>query len=214
MQSTSNWLTLAVFKKSGFFRKNHLFFQNPNFWVILLIQSTCGKFATFSHLTKQFKIFSRETHLLFKNKTIFERFEKPYSFIRLLQQNFYLLFFSKKFKVFRKPIYFMKKLKFSEPFERTANFRSNYIQSFLLNPQNCFITAKSLNVLRDLTLSVAFDSKINTSGHFQKIQGFFWKTQFFLQKTQFPKISRNLYVPFALDIKLANRFSRSRHQNG
>ena len=98
-QLTSSWLTVSVavdiklaklsrFQKFRFlFRKNHLFFQNPNFRVILLIQSTCGKFATFSHLTKQFKIFSWETHLLFKNKTNFERFEKPYSFSRFLQQN-------------------------------------------------------------------------------------------------------------------------------
>ena len=87
--STSNWLTVSVavdiklaelscFQKFRFlFRKNHLIFQNQNFRTILLIQSTCGKFATFRHLTKQFKIFSRETQLLFKNKTNFERFEKP-----------------------------------------------------------------------------------------------------------------------------------------
>ena len=99
-QLTSSWLTVSVavdiklsklsrFQKIRFlFRKNHPFFQNPNFRVILLIQSTCGKFATFSpSLTKQFKIFFRETHLLFKNKTNFERFEKPYSFSRFLQQN-------------------------------------------------------------------------------------------------------------------------------
>ena len=119
-QLTSSWLTVSVavdiklsklsrFQKIRFlFRKNHPFFQNPNFRVILLIQSTCGKFATFSpSLTKQFKIFFRETHLLFKSKTNFERFEKPYSFIRLLQQNCYLLFFSKKFKVFLKTYLFL-----------------------------------------------------------------------------------------------------------
>ena len=73
--STSNWLNVSVavgiklaelsfFQNFRFlFQKHHLFFQNPNFRVILLNQSTCGKFATFSHLTKQFKIFSRETQL-------------------------------------------------------------------------------------------------------------------------------------------------------
>ena len=98
---TSNWLIVSVavdiklaklscFQKIIFFRKNHLFFQNANFRVILLNQSTCGKFASFSILTKFFKIFSREFHLFFENKTSFERFEKPFSFIRFLQQNWYL----------------------------------------------------------------------------------------------------------------------------
>ena len=47
------------------------------------------------------------------------------------------------------------------------------------NPCYCFITAKSLNVLRDLTLSVAFYSKFNNSGLLWKFQGFLSENPFF-----------------------------------
>ena len=108
----------------------------------------------------------------------------------------------------------MKKLKFSERFEKTANFSSNWIQTFLQNLCNCFLTANSLNILRDLTLSVAFYSKFNNPGHFQKFQSFFSEKPFFLKKTNFWKFRENslfrshstsnlLTVSVAVDIKLA-----------
>ena len=46
-----------------------------------------------------------------------------------------------------------------------------------------FITAKNLNVLRNLTVSVALYSKIATSSHFRKIN-FFWKTHLFFRTAQ------------------------------
>ena len=100
--STSNWLTVSdavdiklakfsCFQNFRFlFRKNHLSFKNPNFRVILLFHSTCGKFATFGILTKTFKIFSRKPHLFIKKNTIFERFEKSYCLTRIQQRNWYL----------------------------------------------------------------------------------------------------------------------------
>ena len=151
---TSNWLTVSVavdiklaklscFQKLRFLsRKNHLVFQNPIFRIILLIQSTCGKFATFSHLTKQFKIFSRETHLLFKNKTNFERFEKPYSFIRFLQQNCYPQFFSKNSKFFRKSIYFYKEAQTLWTFWENYQFQFKLKSNFIAKPLQLFYNSE------------------------------------------------------------------------
>ena len=71
-------------------RLSHIWFIDEGGTVCALAPIPYTVFLTTSILTKNFKIFSRETHLFFKNKTNFERFEKPYSFIRFLQQNWYL----------------------------------------------------------------------------------------------------------------------------
>ena len=98
--STSKWLTVSVavdiklaklscFQKFKFlFRKNNYFriqFVEKSYWLLRF----WGNFATFIHLTKQLKIFSRETHL-FLRKTNFQRFEKSYCFSLIQQQNWYL----------------------------------------------------------------------------------------------------------------------------
>ena len=83
------------------------------------------------------------------------------------------------------------------------------------NPCNCFIKAKSLNILRDLILSVVFYSKFNTSGFFLKtLRFFFGKPNFSCKKPNFWKFweiwmfcshstSNWLTVSVAVDIKLA-----------
>ena len=52
---------------------------------------------------------------------------------------------------------------------------------------NCVIPARGLNVLRDLTLSVAFYRKFSILAIFKNFKFFFRKTHFFLQKPKFWK---------------------------
>ena len=71
------------------------------------------------------------------------------------------------------------------------------------NPCNCFVKAKSLNVLRDLNLSVAFFSKFNTSGLFKKFQGFFSEHPIFLAKNPISESFEKSDISVAVDTKLA-----------
>ena len=75
-------------------------------------------------------------------------------------------------------------------------------------------TSHNLNVFGNLPNSFALYSKFVTSSDFRKLHCFFGKPVFFLQKTHFLNVLRNLTVPFAFDIKLANCSSRSRYQIG
>ena len=59
-------------------------------------------------------------------------------------------------------------------------------------PCNFRITAKTLNVFRNLTVSVALCSKIATSCHFRKIQEIFWKTLFFQNSSNCLSFLRSL----------------------
>ena len=78
---------------------------------------------------------------------------------------------------------FSKKQKFFEHFEKTANFscipqQNCYLQSFqgefifFGESKYFFITAKSMNVLRSVSVSVEFYSKVATFSHF-KLNSFF-----------------------------------------
>ena len=80
-------------------------------------------------------------------------------------------------------------------------FKSN--STFFAEPMY-FSTAKVLNVLRDLTRSVALYRKIENSGHLWKFLCYFRKTHLFCKKTQFLKVLRNLTVSVSFDIKLTN----------
>ena len=139
----------------------------------------------------------------------------------LPQANFY------NFKIFvrKTQLLFWKSLKF-ELFEDCYNFGQFYGKfaasailkdfSFPRKTEVFFKTSKShkLNVLRNLTNSFALYSKFATISDFWKFQGFFRKTHLFWKKTQDLNVLRNLNLPFAFDIKLADCFSRSRHQIG
>ena len=159
---------LSCFQKFRFlFRKYPLFFQNPIFRVIQLIQSILRQVCYLYPFNKTVQgLFSRNPST-FKKQNKFWTFWETLLFHWLSTAELLPLAFFKKLQSLSKNIsLFIKNLKFFEPFEKTAKFSSNFIQTLLQNPSNCFITAKSLNVLRDLTLSVAFYTKFNISGHF------------------------------------------------
>ena len=181
----------SCFQKFRFLsRKNHLSFQNPNFRVILLFQSTCGKFATFSILTKIFKIFSRKPHLFFKKKQF-------WTFWEILLFDFHLiaklipLAFSKKIQSFSENLIFLLKSKntlnilrelpisiaFHSKIPTFSHFKMN---SFFGESMYFFLTAKSLNVLRNVSVSVEFYCKNATASQFLHFRVFCSKNPFFL----------------------------------
>ena len=158
----------SCFQKFRFlFRKNPLFFQNTIFWVILLFQSILRQVCYLYPFNKTVQdLFSRNPST-FQKQNKFWTFWETLLFRLLSTAKLLPLAFFKKLQIFSKNLsVFIKKLKFFETFEKTANFSSSYIQNLLQNPFYCFIKANSLNALRDLTLSFAFYTKFNISGHF------------------------------------------------
>ncbi len=96
LHSASNWLPLAVCKKVQyiFFEKPIVFFQEeatfPTLWEILLIQLHPTTFIfIFSGFWKS-QFFFQKTHIFYLKKPNFKRFEKSYSFSRIVQRVCYL----------------------------------------------------------------------------------------------------------------------------
>ena len=88
---------------------------------------------------------------------------------------------------------FSKKQKFFEHFEKTANFscipqQNCYLQSFqgefifFGESMYFFRTAKSLNVLRNVSVSVEFYCKVAIASQFFNFKIFVRKVQFFILK--------------------------------
>ena len=126
--------------------------------------------------------------------------------------------------LFERPIFFLKKpeawifkdcYNFSRFYGKFAAFAILKDFSFSRKSEVFFNNSKSqnLNVSRNLTNSFKLYSKFVTISDFWKFQDFS-KNPPFLQKIQLLNVLRNLTVPFAIDIKLANCFSCSRHQIG
>ena len=176
-------------------------------WEISLIQSHFTANLLFLTILKKI-IFFLKTYLFFSKKLKLERFEKTYLFGRILQQICYLYHFLKNRIFFsKKPIQFLKK---------TPNFRKFW--EFLLFQWPCSVTLlllailkkprifsktqsiffskenQFLNVLRNLTQSVAFCIKsVAFSGLQKKLKVFFRKTNLFLsRKSHFFNVLRDL----------------------
>ena len=176
------------------FQSEFIFLENPctfleqprvwTFWEMLAFKLNSTAKLLPQAIFFNFEIFVQKTLFLFYKSLKFELFEDCYNFNR----------FYGKFAAFA----ILKDYSFSRKTE--VFFKTS--------------TSHKLNVLRNLPNSLALYSKFVTISDFQKLHCFFGKPVFFLQKTHFLNVLRNLTVPFAFDIKLANCFSRSRYQIG
>ena len=170
-------------------RLSYIWFIDEGGTVCALAPIPYTVYITTSILTKKIKIFSRETHLFFKKKQIL-------NVLRNLTPSF--AFYSKidTFNHFKKiqifsgnQFIFSKNQKFFEHFEKSANFscipqQNCYLQSFqgkfiFGESMYFFKTAKKLNVLRNVSVSVEFYCKVATASHFLQFQEFFSKNLFF-----------------------------------
>ena len=134
-------------------------------------------------------LFSR-THPIFKNKTKNRTFWETLLFQSHSTAKLIQLAISKKFKLFPKTYLFflkskdilnnLRKLRNSVAFHsKIATFSHSKVNSFFWRIHVFFITAKNLNVLRNVSVSVEFYCKLLPPTNFYNFKIFVWKTHFF-----------------------------------
>ena len=164
-------------------------FVEKSYWFIRF----CGNFATFIHLTKV-------QDILWGTPSFFEKKNKIWTFWEILlfqslsTAKLITLAISKTIQTFSESLFiFSKKQKNFEQFEKTATFscipqQNCYLQSFqgefifFGESMYFFRTAKSLNVLRNVSVSVEFYCKVATASQFFQFQDFCSKNPFFILK--------------------------------
>ena len=124
-------------------------------------------------------------------------------------------FFQKNSKFFRKPIFFYKEAQIFWTFWENCQFQIKLKSIFFCKNLVSVLYQPTIWTFWEiLLLQLLSTANLIPLAIFEIFNVFFRKNHFFLQKTQFLKFLRNLTVPFEFDIKLANCFSRIRHQFG
>ncbi len=192
--------------------------KKPVIWTFSVfspIESLSTESSLSLAILKTFKIFSRERTEFFQKNSVAERFEN----FRLSAANYsnsvILRNFNKNQDFFRKTYIFSEKTPKSGRFQ---NFHSSsriqqriwYFQKFWEFWKQYFKKSviflgkpQFLNILRNLSISIAFYRKIDNFSNFKKINSFFQKTSIFSEKTQF----LNVLPKFTLSVALSSKFA-------